>query len=575
MMTDVRDQAVLNRIWSQLVLEELVRFGVEHVCIAPGSRSTPLTLEADENKQLTIHTHFDERGLAFHALGMAKASRKPVAIVVTSGTAVANLLPAIAESGLTGEQLVVLTADRPIELIDCGANQAISQTTIFSQHITDSLNLPSPSEQVSPKWLLTSVDQLMQKQSSEGGSVHINFPFPEPLYSETQKSIYSDYLSPVSHWYNSAGTYSSCIPIAEGEPPGIASLEEKKGLIIIGQMDLSESVLIKRFADRLGWPVVCDPQSGASSTWRHFDMWLQNQSAKEELAKCDLILQFGARLVSKRLNTFINAHAVSTGCYYLVSAEKKRLNPDHLPQIHLRSDPKAWLQKQTELLGEKNSLHFGWANHVQQFSEQVALLSQQLFLQQSNQLSELNIASTLGDTIGGHDLFIGNSLIIRLIDMISSLKGNRVYTNRGASGIDGLVATAAGALKITQQPMAILVGDTSLLYDLNSLSLFSSTDVPVVILVCNNDGGAIFDLLPVPEQKRQSLYQMPHGYQFQHAALQFNLAYLNPSSMEELVRATQAHLEQGSGALLLEVNTLPGDASSDIKKLVKQVHAIH
>lgn len=125
------DQAVLNRIWSETILTELHRFGVKHVCIAPGSRSTPLTLEAAEQPNFSIHTHFDERGLGFMALGLAKASQEPVAVIVTSGTAVANLLPAVAEAKLTGEKLVLLTADRPVELVGCGANQAINQLGIF------------------------------------------------------------------------------------------------------------------------------------------------------------------------------------------------------------------------------------------------------------------------------------------------------------------------------------------------------------------------------------------------------------------------------------------------------------
>ncbi|EGU39377.1 2-succinyl-5-enolpyruvyl-6-hydroxy-3-cyclohexene-1-carboxylate synthase [Vibrio ichthyoenteri ATCC 700023] len=177
------DQAVMNRIWSQVLLEELTRFGVEHICVAPGSRSTPLTLEAAENSNLILHTHYDERGLGFLALGLAKASHKPVAIIVTSGTAVANLLPAIAEAKLTGEKLVVLTADRPVELVACGANQAIVQQGIFSSHVTAALNLPSPSEQVSLRWLLTSIDDVMYRQDRDGSAVHINCAFPEPLYS--------------------------------------------------------------------------------------------------------------------------------------------------------------------------------------------------------------------------------------------------------------------------------------------------------------------------------------------------------------------------------------------------------
>ncbi|MCG6316193.1 2-succinyl-5-enolpyruvyl-6-hydroxy-3-cyclohexene-1-carboxylic-acid synthase, partial [Vibrio alginolyticus] len=146
------DQAVLNRVWSETILIELQRFGVKHVCIAPGSRSTPLTLEAAEQSDFSIHTHFDERGLGFMALGLAKATQEPVAIIVTSGTAVANLLPSVAEAKLTGEKLVLLTADRPVELVGCGANQAINQLGIFSHHVSASLNLPSPNLATSLNW---------------------------------------------------------------------------------------------------------------------------------------------------------------------------------------------------------------------------------------------------------------------------------------------------------------------------------------------------------------------------------------------------------------------------------------
>ncbi len=137
-------RAALNSCWAELMLEELVRQGVKHVCIAPGSRSTPLTLAAAKQPKLTIHTHFDERGLGFLALGLAKASQSPVAVIVTSGTAVANLLPAVAESGLTKEKLVLLTSDRPAELLECGANQAIRQHGIFSHHVTAFYDLPTP-----------------------------------------------------------------------------------------------------------------------------------------------------------------------------------------------------------------------------------------------------------------------------------------------------------------------------------------------------------------------------------------------------------------------------------------------
>lgn len=136
--------AVFNRRWATLILESLTRHQVKHVCIAPGSRSTALTLAAAAHPHLICHTHFDERGLGHLALGLAKASGTPVAVIVTSGTAVANLYPALIEASLTGEKLVLLTADRPPELIDCGANQAIRQPGMFASYPVQALDLPRP-----------------------------------------------------------------------------------------------------------------------------------------------------------------------------------------------------------------------------------------------------------------------------------------------------------------------------------------------------------------------------------------------------------------------------------------------
>lgn len=149
--------SAFNRRWAAVILEALTRHGVRHICIAPGSRSTPLTLAAAENSAFIHHTHFDERGLGHLALGLAKVSKQPVAVIVTSGTAVANLYPALIEAGLTGEKLILLTADRPPELIDCGANQAIRQPGMFASHPTHSISLPRPT-QISPHvgWFLPS-----------------------------------------------------------------------------------------------------------------------------------------------------------------------------------------------------------------------------------------------------------------------------------------------------------------------------------------------------------------------------------------------------------------------------------
>ena len=561
------DQAVLNRVWCNTLLEELVRSGVEHVCIAPGSRSTPLTLEAEANSKLTLHTHFDERGLGFLALGLAKASNKPVAVIVTSGTAVANLLPATAESGLTREKLILLTSDRPIDLVDCGANQAIQQQGIFSSHVETALNLPSPTTQVSLNWLLTSIDHALAKQRSVGGAIHINCPFPEPLYSANSAEMYADYTKSVAAWRALTSLYSNTyLPIhLNAQPASASDYVARKGAVIIGSIENEAAIKAKQFASALGWPVFCDPQSGVSSDWKHYDLWLQSDAAKAQLSQCDFIIQFGERIVSKRLNQWVKGQA-ATFCssqYIVVSPDAHRINQDHLPQTHIVADIEYWLSEQhlPTLLGE----HAGWAAPL----AEVANTVQQLALAQisnNDQLTELSVAVDLSSRLKGRELFVGNSLMVRLVDMLSSISATQVYSNRGASGIDGLVATAAGVVKANQTPLMMLIGDTSLLYDLNSLALLTHNTTPMVIMVTNNDGGAIFDLLPVPEQQKQSLYQMPHGFSFEHAAAQFKIDYAAPETLNCYQTLIEKHFEQGQGTLLVEVKTPPEQASTLLKQ---------
>ncbi|MBD1564020.1 2-succinyl-5-enolpyruvyl-6-hydroxy-3-cyclohexene-1-carboxylic-acid synthase [Vibrio sp. S12_S33] len=568
-----QDQAVLNRIWSQTLLEELTRLDVEEVCIAPGSRSTPLTLEADANQKLTLHTHFDERGLGFLALGLAKASQKPVAVIVTSGTAVANLLPAIAESKLTGEKLVVLSADRPLELVGCGANQAINQVDIYSSHVTQTLNLPSPNTAVPLTWLLTSLDEMMANQARQGGTVHINCPFPEPLYSQGDKTQFAGYLASIDSWQLSSQPYSSSFGQWCTESMDCGELFNKKGLVIIGSLNLANAKKAKQFANKLGWPVLCDPQSGVNSDWTHFDLWLQNSIAKEQLSECEVIVQFGARLVSKRLNQWLSEQVTQRAAQYIyVSSQAERNNPSHLPQWHFVADIEQWVETHISKWTALGATQAGWADQLKSKASELEQLAQ-LHLCGDESLSEIAVALDLAERSQNADLFLGNSLIVRLVDMFATLDNRHVYSNRGASGIDGLVATMAGVQRINQQPMLMLIGDTALLYDLNSLALVTHTCAPLVIVVTNNDGGAIFDLLPVPEAQKSALYQMPHGYQFEFAAKQFGLSYVRPQTLSAYQSAVSEHLQQGQGTLIVEVITPPEQASTQLRQFTQQIDA--
>ncbi len=567
------DQAVINRIWSETLLVELNRFGVEHICIAPGSRSTPLTLEAADNPNFTIHTHFDERGLGFMALGLAKASQSPVAVIVTSGTAVANLLPAVAEAKLTGEKLVLLTADRPIELVGCGANQAINQLGIFSQHVSASLNLPSPSLNTSLKWLLTSIDDVMFTQMQQSSAVHINCAFPEPLYSTGSKSEYQTYLDTVIAWRKGNSTYTQRFNAFSAIE--IPAIENKKGIVLIGSLPLDQATAALSFAQKMGWPVLADSQSGVSSEWAHYDLWLSVENLAQQLDSCDLIVQFGSRIISKRLNRWIESQVARRTPsqaveYWYVSDCSSRNNQSHLPQLHWVEPPKSWVAR-VETVGR---VECGWASQLAIKVERIHRYIQDSFLSSATfDLNEVYLAVDIEQRANNVDIFLGNSLFVRLVDMFGRLSHTDVFSNRGASGIDGVLATAAGVQRSRGNPLLVYIGDTSALYDLNSLALFTHTVQPTVIVITNNDGGAIFDILPVPREHRQTYYQMPHGYQFEHAARQFGLDYQQPKTLDQYQALVSAHFEHGRGTLVVEVNTPPGQAVDLIKLFNTNLHA--
>ncbi|MBS9862971.1 2-succinyl-5-enolpyruvyl-6-hydroxy-3-cyclohexene-1-carboxylic-acid synthase [Vibrio alginolyticus] len=568
------DQAVLNRVWPETILIELQRFGVKHVCIAPGSRSTPLTLEAAEQSDFSIHTHFDERGLGFMALGLAKATQEPVAIIVTSGTAVANLLPSVAEAKLTGEKLVLLTADRPVELVGCGANQAINQLGIFSHHVSASLNLPSPNLATSLNWLLTSVDEVMFTQQLQGSAVHINCAFPEPLYSNGAKADYQTYLDSVAGWRKGSGTYTQ--RFSHLSQANIPSCSDKKGLVVIGSLPLEQAQSAQAFAQKMGWPVLADPQSGLSSDWAHYDVWLQLPEFVNELESCELIIQFGSRIISKRLNHWIDKQVSQSQQdkdvqYWYVSPCMDRNNQNHLAQMHWVEPPQTWVSR----ISFEKSIFAGWADRLANDVKRVHQRIEEAFLSDSaSAVDEIALAADINERTKNVDVFLGNSLFVRLVDMYGKLDGVEVFTNRGASGIDGLFATASGVQRARGNPLLVYIGDTAALYDLNSLALFSHNKLPAVLVVTNNDGGAIFDMLPVPPERRTTYYQMPHGYQFEHAAKQFGLAYLHVSTLEQFQSSVKEHLCHRQGTLLVEVQTPSNQAAETLKAFNKSLNAL-
>ncbi|MFC5706974.1 2-succinyl-5-enolpyruvyl-6-hydroxy-3-cyclohexene-1-carboxylic-acid synthase [Aeromonas eucrenophila] len=558
--------ATFNHVWSSLLLEELHRLGVRDIALASGSRSAPLTMAAAAHPGFRRHLHFDERGLGFMALGLAKGSGRPVAVIMTSGTAVANLWPAMAEAQLTGVPLIILSADRPPELIDNGANQAIDQQGIFGRYPVYQQNLPSPTPAIPAAFVLSSVDQALAQQARTPGPVHFNCMYPEPLYPGDHYLDFSDYLAPLGDWLRSGAPWSPWLASEQSCPvqPDWAELQGKRGVIVAGRIqDPAEGQAVAALAERLGWPLLADLQSQIRFDSRnliHVDLALQDGCFVAELARAEVLLQFGARLISKRLGQFIKQHPWQD--YWLVDPQPARLDPDYRLRRRLLCEPSAFAASHPLATQQPP-----WHKLVER--QQRATLQ---IRAACDRFSELGVCHRLNALIEGQ-LFVGNSMPARLMDMLGEPgKGpSRVMTNRGASGIDGLIATAYGFAQSVEQssdePTTLLLGDLSALHDLNSLALLGKTSRPLVVILLNNDGGSIFRMLPVPtgDQLLETYYCLPHGLHFEHAAAMFGLQYRAPTTLAEFEQAYAEALEKG--VTLIEIKVPSQEVAEDLKAL--------
>ena len=547
-----------NRRWAAVILEALTRHGVRHVCIAPGSRSTPLTLAAAENRTFIHHTHFDERGLGHLALGLAKASNAPVAVIVTSGTAVANLYPALIEAGLTGEKLVLLTADRPPELIDCGANQAIRQPGLFASHPTETLSLPRPTRDIPARWLASTVDHALG--TLRAGALHINCPFAEPLYGEMDETDLAWQQALGDWWQSEKPWLSAPVELVSPKQRDWFFWRQKRGVVLAGRMSAAEGKKVAEWAQTLGWPLIGDVLSQTGQPLPCADLWLGNAKAITELEQAQIVVQLGGSLTGKRL---LQWQATCTPEeYWLVDPREGRQDPAHHRGRRLVSNVADWLELHP---AEKRA---PWAAAIPELSRQ----AWELTAQHSDEFGEAQLAHRIRHYLPEQgQLFVGNSLVVRLIDAFSRLPaGYPVFSNRGASGIDGLISTAAGVQRANARSTLAIVGDLSALYDLNALALLRQASAPFVLLVINNNGGQIFSLLPTPQSERERFYLMPQNVQFEHAAAMFSLRYQRPTNWAELESALSTAWSKPR-ATLIEVVVNDSDGAQMLQNLLAQV----
>tara|TARA_A100001015_G_scaffold151515_2_gene167996 strand:+ start:7569 stop:9272 length:1704 start_codon:yes stop_codon:yes gene_type:complete len=538
----------ISHCWAALTAEELYRLGCRDICIAPGSRSTPLVMAFANHKDLQCHTHFDERSLSFFALGLAKASLKPVVIVTTSGSAVANLLPAIVEAFQNKIPLLILSSDRPYQLHYHGSNQTISQEHIFGSYVKLFQTIPSPTDTISPKWLLATLDEaFFEMQTHDPAPVHLNFMFEEPFFNQSKSFDY--YLKDIFEWKKSKKTFKHINPITP-QLTADHKIEDsfENTLVLIGHINNDvDARLIYDFCESNKLPVLAECHSklfGLEKIINHVDMFIDlflktNQSNYT-------ILFFGEQLISKKCFSLISN---ATKCIHITDKFASN-NPSFKTDLTLKSTYE-------DNLTYLNQYHLIPKNTWTEFiSKTKTALYSRLEKIRFSTISEISVMDKLFSKLEKSSLiFIANSLSIRLLNShIPSKKHHIIYANRGVSGIDGNLSTAIGIAKNKGKELYFICGDLTFLYDLNALVLLEQTNVVVKICLLNNNGGKIFTFLPIQEHftSLNPYFTTPHNLKMKYIAKQFNLNYdfVSDDSFADLSSKTTQFIHNEKSCLL-------------------------
>lgn len=514
---------------ARVLIDELVRNGLEHVVLAPGSRSTPLVFAALERRELSVHVEIDERSAAFLAVGIGRASGEPAAVLTTSGTAAANLFPAVVEADTDGVPMLLLTADRPPELRHAGANQTIDQIKLYGDKVRwfCEVGPPEDLEQSNRYWRSVACQAVAESRGGQPGPVHLNLAFREPLVP------LADDGRTVSEPFGGE---------MDGRPNGAPWTEVRRRADLKGGGERIEGrvlVVLGHGAPAhggLGGPVIAEPHSGG---------------------RVPGVITTAHHLLASE--SFFAGHTPDT----VVTVGRVGLSRNVMRLIgssrrHIAVDPRGWgdpARRADRIIAELPVCVADeeWAASWNR-AEVAARRALDQFLDAIDAVSEPRTARDVADSVPvDGTLFAASSMPIRDLDLFMRTPSVRVLSNRGASGIDGFVSSVLGAA-IVEAPVVALAGDLSLLHDQNGFLLQERPDC--VFVVVNNDGGGIFSLLPqsaFPAELERA-FATPHGRDLALLAEFHGLVHRRIDAPGEVATAV-ANAAAGPGLHLIEVRT--------------------
>lgn len=543
--------AVLDAFFCQLCA-----CGVREAVVSPGSRSTPLAMKALEHLE-QVWVDVDERGAAFFALGMAKASGRPVPLICTSGTAVANWYPAVLEAEAARIPLLLLSADRPAHLQNVGAPQTTNQQEMFGSHVRLFKHMPEMSSvnaDEGEKWqgdfaaaAREAVAVACGQQGGLPGAVQLNFPFNEPLKPAPSTGAVPDCVRPIEPEDTTLTVEGESVLDALKALPVVILAGENSGA------DPRDADAMLEIACFLGAPILADPLSQMRAhTDPHivtnYDAICTHEGEPEPAA----IIRFGPWGVSKRMVTSLSSRAP----VHIAIDPHEPLDYTHTTTHALRARPRdiAAVLKNYELT-ERPSVLSQWREADRRAHERLATVTQA-----GDDFEGSYVAKMLELIPDNSTLWAGNSMAIRALDTFMEHVPVRVLANRGLNGIDGTTSSALGAhTALAPAPTTLLVGDLTLLHDLNAFALApelrrAGVNAPFVVVCLNNNGGAIFDMLPQrsTEPYFERLFLTPQEVDFAGVAQMFGVDYAKVETVADFARSYSEAVER-AGISLIDV----------------------
>jgi 2-succinyl-5-enolpyruvyl-6-hydroxy-3-cyclohexene-1-carboxylate synthase len=510
---------------ARTIVRQIVEAGVTDVVISPGSRNAPLTMAffaASERDLITLHTRIDERTAAFFALGMAKATGRPVPIVCTSGTAVANYHPAVLEASHSNIPLLVITADRPAELRRTGANQTTEQARIFGKAVRYFADVSGPAYPME-----------LPFNSLQSGPVHINVQFPEPLSADDD----SDWLAGISikppreFTRKLAGTFYT---------------KSTRGVLVIGHDRGGLAVdEVAAFAEELAWPIISEDPLSFPNALSHASIFLTSQVITDELAP-DTVVVIGRTTLSRSINRLIATARKSI----VIDPRIMTVDTDRVADQKFAALPKV----------EVPLADSEYAQRWQKYSERTAKK-----IGEMSQWSEALVAREIGRALpAGQTLFISSSRPIRDIEGFAQARtGIETFANRGLAGIDGNISTALGIASARKETVAVL-GDLSFLHDITGLIHDEAINLKIVVV--NNNGGGIFSTLPHRGVSGfEAIFGTPHNLDLAKIAAAFGLTTSVVNNGADLVAELSKPV---NGLSLVVVNVPDRESNADHLKAI-------